>query len=371
MAERNWNRDDYDERNEPRNQERRARRWEGGREGREFGGDAWANPGTRSYGRQAGYDEYDERYAPGEYGRSQREGGRYGESSGRGYESGRGGFEGGRGGWNREETEGGRGGWSRGELEGRGGYGGGYGGDFERGRERWASESGGSWGSGRAEMSGPRREHEGVRTGYRGPAHWGEEARTGSSAPGGFFAPGGSVAGSETWGSYGGGAGWGLGTGAIGGAGYARGPAYGGGPTGASHGGYAGGFGGATMERREGPFRGRGPKGYRRSDDRIKEDVSERLRDDPDVDASEIEVEVHEGEVTLTGTVASRREKRAAADCAEDVSGVEDVNNRLRIQKDRSDEPGRSGAGSSSSRGNATQAPRAGQTHQARSGSTS
>ena len=121
-----------------------------------------------------------------------------------------------------------------------------------------------------------------------------------------------------------------------------------------SGGGYGSSYGSSmgTLERREGPFRGRGPKGYRRSDDRIKEDVSERLRDDPNIDASEIEVEVQNGIVTLTGTVNSRREKRAAADCAEDVSGVDDVTNNLRVQKDgdRSDS-GRSSAGSTSNAG--------------------
>jgi osmotically-inducible protein OsmY len=69
--------------------------------------------------------------------------------------------------------------------------------------------------------------------------------------------------------------------------------------------------------------RGRGPKGYIRSDDRIREDVNDRLTDDPHVDASEIEVSALNCEVTLTGTVVSREPKRRAEDCAESVSGVE------------------------------------------------
>jgi hypothetical protein len=57
-----------------------------------------------------------------------------------------------------------------------------------------------------------------------------------------------------------------------------------------------------------GQFRGRGPKGYRRSDDRIREDVCERLTRDDRVDASNIEVTVKDGAVTLSGTTHSRCE---------------------------------------------------------------
>jgi osmotically-inducible protein OsmY len=79
--------------------------------------------------------------------------------------------------------------------------------------------------------------------------------------------------------------------------------------------------------------RGRGPKGYQRSDERIREDVNDRLTDDPHVDASEIEVAVANREVTLTGTVNSRFEKRHAEDLAESISGVTHVQNNLRVQQ--------------------------------------
>jgi CBS domain-containing protein len=82
--------------------------------------------------------------------------------------------------------------------------------------------------------------------------------------------------------------------------------------------------------RRE-DHRGRGPRNYQRSDDRIREDVSERLSDDARVDASEIEVTVQNREVTLTGTVRDHNEKRWAEDIAESVSGVTHVQNNLRI----------------------------------------
>lgn len=83
----------------------------------------------------------------------------------------------------------------------------------------------------------------------------------------------------------------------------------------------------------EGQFRGRGPKGYSRSDARIGEDVSDRLTDDSWVDASDIEVHVTSAVVTLEGTVPDRDQKRRAEDIAVDVSGVDDVTNHLRVRR--------------------------------------
>ena len=80
----------------------------------------------------------------------------------------------------------------------------------------------------------------------------------------------------------------------------------------------------------EGKFAGKGPKNFRRSDERIREDVCQRLTDHPAVDASEIEVAVQEGEVTLTGTVEDRRMKRLAEDVAGESPGVRDVHNQIR-----------------------------------------
>ena len=79
--------------------------------------------------------------------------------------------------------------------------------------------------------------------------------------------------------------------------------------------------------------RGRGPKGYVRSDERIREDVCDRLADDHLVDASEIEVTVASSEVTRAGTVDSREERRRAEECAERVSGVSHVQNNLRVTR--------------------------------------
>ncbi len=107
-------------------------------------------------------------------------------------------------------------------------------------------------------------------------------------------------------------------------------------------------------EQRGGQHRGRGPKGYTRSDDRICEDVNDRLSDDPFVDASEIEVSVSSCEVTLTGTVDSRDAKRRAEDIAEQVSGVKHVQNNLRVQQQTPGMTGTTGTSGTTAGGTTT-----------------
>lgn len=86
-------------------------------------------------------------------------------------------------------------------------------------------------------------------------------------------------------------------------------------------------FGDREAERRrEQDYRGRGPKGYKRSDERIQEDVNDRLADDRYLDASELEVTVSGGEVE------DRRSRRRAEDIAERVSGVSYVQNNIRVR---------------------------------------
>jgi len=80
-------------------------------------------------------------------------------------------------------------------------------------------------------------------------------------------------------------------------------------------------------------FSGRGPKGYTRSDERIREDVCDRLSYDDEVDASDISVSVKDGEVTLEGSVADRHAKHRAEDIADAVHGVRDVHNKLKTNK--------------------------------------
>jgi hypothetical protein len=85
-------------------------------------------------------------------------------------------------------------------------------------------------------------------------------------------------------------------------------------------------------QRVKGAFTGKGPKNYVRSDERIREDVCEHLSYHPYVDASDIEVTVRDGEVTLSGTVDARMAKRAAEECCDQVRGVKDVHNQLRVR---------------------------------------
>ena len=97
-------------------------------------------------------------------------------------------------------------------------------------------------------------------------------------------------------------------------------------------------------------YAGRGPKNYQRSDDRIREEVSDRLTDDHRIDASDLVVEVQNCVVTLSGTVHDRDQKRRAEDLAEHISGVKEVTNHIRLARqgeaaDQSPRPGVLGTG--------------------------
>ncbi|EMD84314.1 osmotically inducible sensory protein [Pacificimonas flava] len=90
--------------------------------------------------------------------------------------------------------------------------------------------------------------------------------------------------------------------------------------------------GGAGRSARGGHY-GRGPKNDTRSKERLHDRVCEQLHDDDELDAREIEVSTDEnGEVTLTGTVNDRWEKRQAEDCAYRVRGARHVQNNLQVQ---------------------------------------
>lgn len=91
-------------------------------------------------------------------------------------------------------------------------------------------------------------------------------------------------------------------------------------------------FADVASAARRGRFFGRGPKGYRRSDARIREEICDRLMTHPDIDASDMELSVDNGIVTLNGTVEDRHEKRLAEYIAEDALGVDDVDNRLKVR---------------------------------------
>lgn len=229
-------------------------------------------------------------------------------------------------------------------------------GAFQQGRERGqgASRAGqGSFGrqgsSGQREESRPGWYSRGQAGSYGGGSGGGYQGGYGGG--GGY---GGSSGTNYTGGSGGGYGGQGYGSGQGHGAsqGYGGPRGYGGGQgssLGASSFGGRGSFGSSSDQgfrsrdfgspgsdlasNQRGSFAGRGPKGYTRTDERIREDVCDRLSLDDDIDASEVEVQVKDGEVTLEGTVATRSMKHQAEDLVEDLPGVKDVHNRLRVMK--------------------------------------
>jgi hypothetical protein len=78
-------------------------------------------------------------------------------------------------------------------------------------------------------------------------------------------------------------------------------------------------------------FRGRGPKNWRRDDEQIRHTVNELLTQHAGIDATDVDVAVDSGEITLNGTVGSRWQKRLAEDIACSCRGVKDVHNRLSV----------------------------------------
>lgn len=92
-------------------------------------------------------------------------------------------------------------------------------------------------------------------------------------------------------------------------------------------------YGGGDRNASGRTFTGRGPKGYKRADDRIQEDINEQLTRHAEIDATDIEVSVQDGEVTLRGQVDQRYMKRVAEDIADDVSGVKNVHNEIRVRQ--------------------------------------
>ncbi|MFP3755119.1 BON domain-containing protein [Cupriavidus sp. SIMBA_020] len=76
------------------------------------------------------------------------------------------------------------------------------------------------------------------------------------------------------------------------------------------------------------------PKGYQRSDERIREDLCERLTHNGRLNVRDVEVTVSGGVVTLSGSVMDRQQKYRIEDIADDVFGVKDVQNQLRVRRE-------------------------------------
>lgn len=203
--------------------------------------------------------------------------------------------------------------WSGGEREtsrygGSSGYGAGQG---DRGQQRWGSQRGsqGSYGGGLR--------------GQGGMGYGGQSSGRGQEFGGGRVYEGGQDFGGARGGSLQGDGGtgepdemrWGRQQGLYGSSEY---------------GGYI-----SSQRSQHDSHAGKGPKGWRRSDERVREEVNEALARHPEIDASEIEVRVQNGEVTLTGSVTDRRAKRIAEDIAEGVFGASDVQNQLKVERSK------------------------------------
>jgi hypothetical protein len=93
----------------------------------------------------------------------------------------------------------------------------------------------------------------------------------------------------------------------------------------------------------------RGPKGWKRTDDRLKDDICERLYNTQHIDSSEVTVEVKDGKVTLEGSVPQRGMKHALEDLIDACPGVTDIDNRVRVSQGGSQSQTGQGASSGSS----------------------
>ena len=214
------------------------------------------------------------------------------------------------------------------EDRGRGGYGN-YGRDFQSSRsgrnegdfrtQPWQNRPMEGW-------SGDRYPHRDFTHGRGGDYGSGTSGRYGGSQQ--DWQSGSMTSSYES--GYGSGSGYGSSD--YGSGGYGSGGGYGS----SGSGGYGSSGSSGLTNWGRGAHRGKGPKGYERSDDRLKEVICERLSDDPDIDASEISINVTSGTVRLTGTVDSRQEKYSVEEMIANCSGVKDVDNQLRVQSGRS-----------------------------------
>lgn len=81
----------------------------------------------------------------------------------------------------------------------------------------------------------------------------------------------------------------------------------------------------------KGVHAGKGPKSYRRTDERLKEIICERLTDDAQVDARDLEIAVSNSEVIITGEVPERNMKRRIEDVIDTINGITHLENRVRV----------------------------------------
>lgn len=209
-------------------------------------------------------------------------------------------------------------------------------GQWDQGSWQWAGQSargqdGGDQGRGGPYGTGPGQGYGGGGYGYS-TGGYGTGSYGSASSQQGYGGEGFSNRGNESqWGTE---SGWGE-AGHVGSSGGQSGSNYGGGGFGSGN--YQGGFQGQQQE--PGRRQWRAPLGYQRSDQRIYEDLCDRLAEHPYVDPRNVRVKVENCVVTLEDTVWTRQEKHLAEDLADSIPGVKDVVNQIRVgRKEQADQ---------------------------------
>lgn len=80
-------------------------------------------------------------------------------------------------------------------------------------------------------------------------------------------------------------------------------------------------------------YAGVGPKSYVRSDESILDEIFNLLTKSEFVDASDITVDVHDRVVKLHGSVTERYNKYYVEDLVENVPGILDIQNDIKVRK--------------------------------------
>ncbi|MFM1991176.1 MAG: hypothetical protein RJA99_4133 [Pseudomonadota bacterium] len=75
------------------------------------------------------------------------------------------------------------------------------------------------------------------------------------------------------------------------------------------------------------------PTGRRPADERIRDDLRQCLARDERLDGGDVSVDVKDGRVTLTGTVADRPAKHAIESMVDRCQGVTDIDDRLKVMR--------------------------------------
>jgi len=86
----------------------------------------------------------------------------------------------------------------------------------------------------------------------------------------------------------------------------------------------------------QGGHRGKGPMNFAYSDEKLRERICEMLADHDLIDPSNVDIQVKSGEVTITGTIEDRHQKRLIEDMVDNVPGVQDIHMSVKVDRNRS-----------------------------------